>query len=265
MPRQLDQMPADAATLARKVAALERDVRELRAARRLTSATVGTLRTAPDGARVELRQDSKSLQVYADDGETLLAELGPEDGGGGGGLWTRGLQSPYNMSAYLASGLLQFRPVQNGLVQVPASMYYNSDAFQYSDLTLTSGAVGSSDHRALLILESIYAGAIPYVYVQGDNSTQCNMDVLGVLTASNIAYGQVSITPSAANTPTSINVTGLAMKGTTFYAMATPATTVPGSQVTGVGVSSVSSTGLTVWATRTNTTATNVNWLVIGI
>jgi hypothetical protein len=40
---------------------------------------------------------------------------------------------------------------------------------------------------------------------------------------------------------------------------------VPGSQVTGVGVTSVTASGLTVWVTRTNTTATTVNWLVIGV
>ncbi|MFE9432842.1 hypothetical protein [Streptomyces sp. NPDC006640] len=248
MPRQLDQLPSDTGTLARKVKALEDQVRELRGARRMTAASVGTLR------------------VYSDDGETLLAELGPEsDGDGGGGLWTRGLQDPINFSAYLSSGVLQFRPVKNDLVAVPAGITYDSDAFQYTDLTLTSGSVKASHHRALMILESTFEGGYPYVYVQGENSTQCNMDVLGVFTSSNIAYGQVTINPSAANTPTSVNVTGLSMKGTTFLGFATAATTVPGSQVTGVGATSVSASGLTVWATRTNTTATVVNWLVMGV
>ncbi|MEU5496185.1 hypothetical protein [Streptomyces griseofuscus] len=265
MPRQLDQLPADTTTLARKVAALEREVKELRAARRLSSATIGLVQTAAAGARVALNQTTQSLQVYGDDGTTLLAEVGPEDGGGGGGLWTRGLQSPNNYSAYLASGLLQFRPVQDNLVKVPASLSYDTDAFQYSDFILTSGSVGTSDHRAILTLESVYAGATPYVYVQGENSTPCNMDVLGVLTASNIAYGSVAITPSAANAPTSSNVTGLGMKGTSFYALVTPSSSVPGTQVTGVSATGVTSNGLTLWLTRTNTTATTLNWMVIGI
>ncbi|MFF4536534.1 hypothetical protein [Streptomyces aureus] len=247
MPRQLDQLPADSTTLARKVKALEDQVRELRAARRMTAASVGTLR------------------VYADDGTTLLAELGPETrGDGGGGLWTRGLQDPINMSAYLSSGQLQFRPVEDDRVHVPASMYYDSDAFQYSDLTLTSGAVSASDHRALLILESIYAGATPYVYVQGDGGTACNLDVSGILTAGSLASGTVTITPSAANTPTSVNITGLNIQGSTFLGFAVASTTVPGSQVTGASATSVTSTGMTVWVTRTNTTATVVNWWVIG-
>ncbi|WP_318201028.1 hypothetical protein [Streptomyces sp. SCL15-4] len=262
--RQLDQLPPDATTLARKVAELERQVKELRAARRLTAATIGTMRTATTGSRVEISQESQAVQIYAQDGETLLAELGPEETGGGG-LWTRGLQTPNNIAASLTSGQLQFQPAEQGLVAVPAGITYDSDAYQYTDLILTSGNVAPTAHRAIMTLESTFEGGSPYVYVQGENSTQCNLDILGVLTASNIAYGQVSITPSAANTPTSVTVTGLGLKGTTFYGLATANTVVPGSQVTGVGVSNASSNGMTIWATRTTTTATNVNWMVIGI
>lgn len=247
MPRQLDQLPPDATSLARRLAALEREVRELRAARRMKAASVGTLR------------------VYADDGTTLLAELGPDAGSGGGGLWTRGLQDPINISGYLSSGQLQFRPVEDGQVAVPASITYDSDAYQYTDLILTSGNVAPTAHRAMLTLESTFEGGSPYVYVQGENSTQCNMDILGVLTSANFAWGQVSITPSAANTPTSVNVTGLNLKGTTFLGYAVATTAAPGSNVTGSSATAVTSTGLTVWTTRTNTNTTFVNWLVIGI
>lgn len=248
MPRQLDQLPPDATTLARKVKALEDQVRELRGARRMVAASVGTLR------------------VYADDGTTLLAELGPETGGdGGGGLWTRGLQDPINMSAYLSSGVLQFRPVEDGLVDIPASVTYASDADQYTDLILTSGSVQASQHRAIMTLESTFAGAAPYVYMQAESGGPCNLDVSGIFTAGNLAWGQVSITPSAANTPTSVNVTGLNVQGTTFLGWAVATTAAPGSQVTGASATAVTSSGLTVWVTRTVTTATFVNWLVIGI
>jgi hypothetical protein len=246
MPRQIDQLPPDATSLARRLATLERDMRELRAARRMTAASVGTLR------------------VYAEDGTTLLAELGPDAGNGGGGLWTRGLQDPINMSAYLSSGELQFRPVEDGQVAVPAGITYDSDAFQYTDLILTSGNVAPTAHRAMLTLESTFEGGSPYVYVQAENSNQCNMDVLGVFTASNIAYGTINITP-VANVPTSFNVTGLNLMGTTFTAFATAQSTVPGTQVTGVGVQNVSATGLTVWLTRTNNTSTGISWMVMGI
>lgn len=264
MPRQLHQLPADTTTLARRVQALERQVTELRAARRLSSATAGLIQTAPAGARVEVSGADQAVSVYASDGTTPLARLAADATGQGGGLWTRGLQDPHNMSASLTSGEVRFRPVDDGLIAVPASMSYDTDAYQYSDLILTSGAVNAGDHRAILTLESLFDGSA-HVSVQGEWSAPCTFDVLGVLTASNIAYGSVSITPSAVNTPTSVNVTGLELKGSSFFALATPATAVPGSQVTGVGVTSLTATGLTVWLTRTNTTATTVNWMVIGI
>jgi hypothetical protein len=243
--RQHDQLPPDATTLARKVATLEREVKELRAARRLGSATVGDLR------------------LYSKDGQTLLAELG-RDTQGGGGLWTRGLQDPINMSAYLRSGELRFRPVPDGMVATAASISYDSDAFQYSDLVLTSGAVNDTDHRAMLILESLFDGSA-HASFQGENSARCDVDVLGVMTASNIAYGTVAITPAAANTPTSANITGLNVAGNTFVGFASPVTTAPGTVVTGTSTINVTSTGLTVWLTRTTTATTSVNWMVIGV
>ncbi|MFD8384248.1 hypothetical protein ACFV2X_37990 [Streptomyces sp. NPDC059679] len=100
-----------------------------------------------------------------------------------------------------------------------------------------------------------------------------NTTVGGVLNAPNIATGTVTITPSAAYTPTNTIVTGLNIAGTTFRGYATANSTVPGYRasatppgagVTGVSVSNVTSTGLTVWVNRENTTATTVNWMVIG-
>ncbi|MDX3205106.1 hypothetical protein [Streptomyces scabiei] len=94
--------------------------------------------------------------------------------------------------------------------------------------------------------------------------TSSGFSVSGMLKAGNIVTGRVAITPSAANTPTSVTITGLNVKGSIFRAVATPSTSVPGSSVTGVGVTNVSATGLTVWLTRTNTTSTSVDWMVIG-
>jgi hypothetical protein len=124
--------------------------------------------------------------------------------------------------------------------------------------------VKASQHRAIITLESTFAGNAPYVYMQAESGGPCNLDVSGVLSAGSLAFGQVSITPSAANAPTSINVTGLSVQGATFLGYAVASTAAPGSQVTGASATSVTSTGLTVWVTRTNTTATFVNWWVVG-
>ncbi|GHH21977.1 hypothetical protein [Streptomyces lanatus] len=93
--------------------------------------------------------------------------------------------------------------------------------------------------------------------------TGASIRAAGVFRADNISLGQVTINP-VANIPTSVTLSGGNIKGTNFRAFATVNTTVPGTQVTGVGVSSVSSSGLTIWVTRTNTTNTVVNWMIIG-
>ncbi|MFB7445998.1 hypothetical protein ACFC01_48430 [Streptomyces mirabilis] len=105
----------------------------------------------------------------------------------------------------------------------------------------------------------------PSISLEWDGSGTADMvvDISGVLSPRNFAWGKVTITP-VANTPTSVTITGLNVRGNTFFGYATPSTTVPGTQVTGVGITSVSRTSATVWITRTNSTATTVYWLVIG-
>lgn len=78
-----------------------------------------------------------------------------------------------------------------------------------------------------------------------------------------IQSGIVTITPSAANTPTSKIVTfGKEFSGSPVMT-ASPHTSVPGTTVLGVGTASRSTTGFTMWLTRTNTTDTNINWIAV--
>ncbi|MEU3260934.1 hypothetical protein ABZ694_24630 [Streptomyces albidoflavus] len=97
-----------------------------------------------------------------------------------------------------------------------------------------------------------------------------NTNIAGTLSAGNIATGTVTITPSAAHTPTSASV-NFNVTGSTVRAYATAQTTVPGvrtpagaSGVTGVGVSSITNNSMLVWVNRENTVATNIHWMVIG-
>lgn len=94
-------------------------------------------------------------------------------------------------------------------------------------------------------------------------TTQQDLSVGGILTARNIAFGAVSITPIA-NQPVSASVSGLGLKGTNFRAFVTANTSVPGTQMLGTGATAVSGNGLTVWLTRSNTTTTTVWWFLIG-
>lgn len=108
--------------------------------------------------------------------------------------------------------------------------------------------------------------------IAGNVTAAGNATVTGKLTAGNIAFGQTSVTPSAPYTPTSTTVF-YTVTGTTFFGYATLNTTAPGYRtpatpsalgVTGVSVSSVTSGSMLVWVNRENTTATNVNWMVMS-
>ncbi|MFJ9988571.1 hypothetical protein ACIQUD_31940 [Streptomyces globisporus] len=101
-------------------------------------------------------------------------------------------------------------------------------------------------------------------------STTGSLTAAGVLTAGSIAAGSVAITPSAANTPTSVSVSGLSVQGNSFRAYVSIANPAPGytgssNGVTGVGFTNLTSSGLTIWATRQNTTAVTVHWMVFGM
>lgn len=141
--------------------------------------------------------------------------------------------------AYLSNGRLQVLP--------PAST--SSALFIQADAAHTGNLVRVSRN------------SVDYFKVDASGNT----NAAGILTAGNIAAGRVTITPSAANTPTSLAVTGLTLTGTNIRVVATPSTTVPGSSVLGVGVTGATNTGFTLWLTRTNTTATAVDWIAYGV
>lgn len=73
--------------------------------------------------------------------------------------------------------------------------------------------------------------------------------------------GSITITPSAANTPTSGAITFSRTFPVAPNVVVSPNTTVPGTGVTGVGVSGIGTAGATGWVTRTNTSATALQWI----
>lgn len=77
-----------------------------------------------------------------------------------------------------------------------------------------------------------------------------------------IVHGSVTITPSAANTPTSKAVTWPAMAGVPHIALGAY-TSLPGTQVTGVAFSYPSATGCQIFVTRTNTGAFATHYIAI--
>jgi hypothetical protein len=249
MPRQLDQLPPDATSLARRIQALERQVTELRASRRAAYTGVS---------------GGGGIQVFRTGSDVPAALMAPDLGDGNAGIQTNSADG--TTYARLESGELTFGSTSvaqiesTGITATPVG----------GTLDIMSGLIsgGSQAHIIMASGDSPLSpgNGAPMISLEWDGSGTADMivDVSGILLPRNMAWGSVTITPSAANTPTSFTVTGLTVRGSTFIAQATAVTTVPGTQVTGVGVTSVSSTGLTIWLTRTNTTATIIYWMVIG-
>ena len=78
-----------------------------------------------------------------------------------------------------------------------------------------------------------------------------------------LCWGNASITPTA-NTPTAKSITFPKSFSHTPAVICSPCSAVPGTKVLGVGASSITTTGCSLYVTRTNTTATSVLWLAIG-
>ncbi|MFD8488615.1 hypothetical protein [Streptomyces sp. NPDC059712] len=151
---------------------------------------------------------------------------------------------------------------------------YQAGAVSSKGRHLVEPQAASSDSALHVTAQSGHTGNLMRLFRDGEKfavDKDGNTNITGMLTAGNIVTGTTTITPSAAHTPTSTLVSFPALKGTTFRGYATAATTVPGVRtpvgaqgVTGVSMSSVTSSNALVWVNRENTTATIVNWMVIA-
>lgn len=79
-----------------------------------------------------------------------------------------------------------------------------------------------------------------------------------------IQWGQVVITPSAANTPTAAAVEFYIPYKSIPFVVTNPASTVPGSAILGTCAAAITETGFDAILTRTTTTSTGIRWLAIG-
>lgn len=96
-----------------------------------------------------------------------------------------------------------------------------------------------------------------YTFTDGEIATKAKLDLAipGRISQS----GMVRLAP-AANTPTSLWVPFPTPFPSAPHVLATPVTDFVGSQVKGVSVTDVSTSGFRLWLYRTNTTGTSINW-----
>ncbi|MDH6226200.1 hypothetical protein [Streptomyces sp. MJP52] len=213
-----------------------------------TTVTGATVQTATTGRRITMTPDGRISLYSGAPTETAPGSLASEVLSSGGSQW----------------GYLSLTAPKHGSYTPPRiSLLLNSEGladYTLGPLNLTEGYPDGP--------RSSFDGDLS---VLGKVRAMTDLEVWGKLTAGNIATGTVRITPSAAHTPTSAQVTFPAIAGTTVRGWATASTTVPGVRtpagaagVTGVSVSSVTSTSMLVWVNRENTTETVINWMVVG-
>ncbi|WP_143204001.1 phage tail protein [Streptomyces kebangsaanensis] len=197
---------------------------------------------------------------------SVAAVMAPDVGDGEAGFRTTSADG--KTYAQMQSGEVTFGAA--GVDQVlPTGMTGEASG---GTLHLQSGVIegGAQAHIILASGDSPLAAGdgAPYIALEWDGDSgpkdpDMVVDVAGVLLPRNMEWGRVSINP-VAGVPTSVTVSGLRVRGKSFTGFATAVTTVPGTTVSGVGVSSVSGTSLIVWVTRANASATNVSWAVFG-
>ncbi|SFT31807.1 hypothetical protein [Streptomyces sp. ok210] len=244
MARQLKQLPPDITTLARELAQLRREIRELRASKRAGHTAFNT----------------GGLKLTDDDGNTLAEMAADWDDRGMAAVAVYDTRDAAEYYAALAAGDMCF-----GVRGVTQTQDEGRVGFSQIDETLFELLIssGNAPENSAAMINMYSATGL----TTADSEVTVTADVMnvgGLLNAGNFAYGTINITPSAANVPTSVNVSGFALSGTTFTAQATPVTSVPGTTVLGVGAVNPTSTDVTLWLTRANTTSTGVNWMVIG-
>ena len=80
-----------------------------------------------------------------------------------------------------------------------------------------------------------------------------------------ILWGYALIKPTAANTPTAQTITFAESFSDYPYVFTTERTSVPGTTVLGSGATNITQESADIYASRTNTTTTEIDWLAIGL
>lgn len=79
-----------------------------------------------------------------------------------------------------------------------------------------------------------------------------------------LQWGQIVVTPTAANTPTAAAVTFPIKYKSIPFVVTNPVSSAPGTVVLGTCAASISETGFNAILTRSNTTGTGIRWIAIG-
>uniref|UniRef100_A0AAU3IDE7 Phage baseplate assembly protein V n=1 Tax=Streptomyces sp. NBC_01393 TaxID=2903851 RepID=A0AAU3IDE7_9ACTN len=227
--------------------------------------TGALVQTSASGARVAMEGTTNEVRVYSS-GTTVAASVSgasPETTPGftaysaDGSTYTCVTDGKVTFGQSTDVTGLRPRIYSSSYRQIQMSSGRSTDGLTEGYLYLTGSIAGLPFWNRPSMSVGAADGGSMAIKLQGDVTTQ-------VLTAANIVTGRATITPSAANTPTSITISGLGVVGANPRAIATASSSVPGTQVLGVGCSGVTNDSVTIWLTRTNTTATGIDYMIIA-
>jgi hypothetical protein len=139
--------------------------------------------------------------------------------------------------------------------------FYTAERVDTSTLTPLGGRLFMNKNTASL--SSGPGGGSLNLAAGTASLTAADIRAAGTLRADNISIGIASVVPTP-NVPTAITLSGGSIAGNLFRGFVTANSSKPGTEVTGVGCTGVSSDGMTIWVTRTNNTSTSVFWEIRG-
>ncbi|MFK0290727.1 hypothetical protein ACIQU6_09640 [Streptomyces sp. NPDC090442] len=234
---------------------------ELIAADALNGKTItgATVQTGVSGARITL---DTSMRLYdAKGGLAAEAKLADQATDVGFVAYnTSGLGRYYAM---LSRGYVQLGKEGTDYRGVPSIDHVLAGG-TVSTLTLGSGNAENYG-QARLLLTAGTTSRRPKVEIASDAlDARADLTVNGVLSSDNVAMGTVAITPSTANRPQSVTITGLDVAGSNFRAWVCPMSSAPGTGVLGCTATAVTGSGLTIWLNRKDLIRTTVHWMIIG-
>ncbi|MFJ1900544.1 hypothetical protein [Streptomyces sp. NPDC088115] len=223
--------------------------------------TGATVQTATAGSRIVL--DTNHLAAL-DASNNLIAEFDPADSTGRCAFKTYDTRFGDKYYGALTAGDIRFGI--NGVTTSGTEGFvsYSSLGSNLFELLLSSGRQTINHQPGQINLYSSTATATDNSHI---DLNAASTSITGLLAAGNIAWGTISVTTTAANTVGSATITGLNVKGTAFRPFVTASSGVPGTQLLGVTANNATSSGATVYVTRTNNTTitTNVYWFIVGI
>ncbi|MEU6597845.1 fibronectin type III domain-containing protein [Streptomyces flaveolus] len=234
----------------------------------------GTLKSGPTGRRVEINPTAlPEIRFYSNNGSSYAFINGWDNGSTPASATAIQMTTAAGANGVLSTVSMDESTTIHGRHKYDPvdDLYYATGGFLRTDdasvraawFSGKGGNYGGSFYARQDVAEVGWFGTDTSKWNWISFSNDGYMHLNGKFQASFLAVGFTSIVP-VPNVPTSVTITGLNLSGDNFYALASARTTVPGTQVTGVGTSGASSSSVTIWVTRTNNTATNVDFMVIG-